>query len=208
MTLDQALRRMPLIAVLRGIAPEEAEPVGDALVEAGFLVMEATLDSPSPYDAIATLAKRHGDRVLVGAGTVLRPEEVGRVAEAGGRLIVSPNFSPPVVEETRRLGLISAPGVMTPTEAFAALDAGADALKLFPGDAVRPKVVKALAAVLPKGTAMAVTGGVDADTIPDFLAAGALGVGLGSALFKPGKPAAEVAADAARFVEWARRARG
>lgn len=192
MTLDDALARLPILAVLRGLTPEEAPAVGEALVAAGVAILEVPLNSPDPYRSIALLAERFGRDAVVGAGTVLRAEEVGRVADAGGRIVVSPNVSEPVVRATREAGLISVPGVYTPTEAFAALDAGASALKLFPGDLLSPKAVSALRAVLPRGTKLMVTGGVGAANLADWLAAGTDGVGIGSSLYKPGRPAAEV----------------
>lgn len=206
MTFEDALRAMPVLAVLRGMSPDEAVPVGDALMAAGILVMEVPLNSPDPYRSIRIQADRFGDRAVVGAGTVLRPEEVARVADAGGRIIVSPNLNEEVVRATKRCGLVSVPGVFTPSEAFRALDAGADALKLFPGDGLSPKVVKALRAVLPKGTLLCVTGGVDADNLGDWIAGGSDGVGIGSALYKPGKTIDAVAADAKRFADAARAA--
>lgn len=206
MTLDDALAAMPLVAVLRGMPPDEAEPVGAALADAGIAIMEVPLNSPEPMTSIAAQAERFGARAVVGAGTVLRPEDVARVADAGGTIIVSPNLNEEVVRATKRCGLISVPGVFTPSEAFRALDAGADALKLFPGDGMSPKVVKALRAVLPKGTKLVVTGGVDADNLGEWMAGGCDGVGIGSALYKPGKSVEAVAADAKRFAEAARAA--
>lgn len=205
--LGAFLSTAPVVAVLRGISPAEAVPVGDALVEAGVSLLEVTLDSPEPFESLRLLADRHGEGAIVAAGTVLRAADVERVKAAGGRMIVAPNFSPAVVAEARAAGLPCCPGVMTPSEAFAALEAGADMLKLFPGDALPPKAVKGIRAVLPRGTVLMVTGGVDADTIPAFLGAGANGVGLGSALFVTGKPAEEVGAAARRFVEIAKGAR-
>ena len=155
--LDAALDRLPLLAILRGIAPPEARPVGDALVSAGFSILEAPLNSPEPYDTIRQLAEAHGDTCLIGAGTVLTPEQVQRTADAGGRIVVSPNFNAEVVRATKRLGMISCPGVFTPSEAFAALDAGADCLKIFPGDAIAPKFIKAIRAVLPASARIVVT---------------------------------------------------
>jgi len=206
MRLSEALRTMPVLAVLRGISPDEAVDVGEALCAAAVPVMEVPLNSPDPFGSIARLAERFADRAIVGAGTVLRAEDVTRVADAGGTIVVSPNLDEAVVRATRRCGLISVPGVFTPTEAFRALDAGADALKLFPGDAMTPKVVRALRAVLPPETILLVTGGVDADNMEQWLGAGATGVGIGSALYKPGKAVADVAADAGRFADAARRA--
>lgn len=207
MTLDDTLARMPVVAVLRGMPPEEAESVGAALIEAAIFVMEVPLNSPDPLRSIAIQADRFSGRAIVGAGTVLNPEDVARVADAGGTLIVSPNLNEEVVRATKRCGLVSVPGVFTPSEAFRALDAGADALKLFPGDGMSPSVVKALRAVLPKDTALIVTGGVDADTMAAWLAAGSTGVGIGSALYKPGKTLDAVKADAKRFADAARAAR-
>jgi 2-dehydro-3-deoxyphosphogalactonate aldolase len=206
MTLHDALRTMPVLAVLRGMSPDEAVPVGEALLAAGILVMEVPLNSPDPYRSIRIQAERFGGEAVVGAGTVLNAEEVARVADAGGRIIVSPNLNEEVVRATKRCGLISVPGVFTPSEAFRALDAGADALKLFPGDGLSPKVVRAMRAVLPKGTLVCVTGGVDADNLGDWIAGGSDGVGIGSALYKPGKAVEAVAADARRFAEAARAA--
>ncbi|MEC9433786.1 MAG: 2-dehydro-3-deoxy-6-phosphogalactonate aldolase [Pseudomonadota bacterium] len=198
--LDAALARLPLLAILRGITPPEAGPVGRALVGAGFSILEAPLNSPDPYDSIRQLADAHGETCLIGAGTVLTPEQVQRTADAGGRIIVSPNFNAEVVRATKRLGLVSCPGVFTPSEAFAALDAGADCLKIFPGDAIAPGFVKAIRAVLPAGTRIVVTGGVGAANLADFMAAGASGAGIGSALYKPGRSAEEVGRLAAELV--------
>ena len=208
MTLDDALKSMPVVAVLRGLSPDEAEGVGQALVDAAIPVMEVPLNSPEPFKSIRIQADKFSSTSIVGAGTVLYPEDVARVADAGGTIIVSPNFNPEVVRATKRCGLLSVPGVFTPSEAFQALDAGADALKLFPGDGLSPKVVKAMRAVLPKGTRLIVTGGVDAKNIGEWLAGGADGVGIGSALYKPGKTVAEVAADAKAFADATRAAMG
>lgn len=205
--LDAALARLPLLAILRGITPAEAGPVGRALVGAGFSILEAPLNSPDPYDSIRQLADAHGETCLIGAGTVLTPEQVQRTADAGGRIIVSPNFNAEVVRATKRLGLVSCPGVFTPSEAFAALDAGADCLKIFPGDAIAPGFVKAIRAVLPTGTRIVVTGGVGAANLADFMAAGASGAGIGSALYKPGRSAEEVGRLAADLVAAATAAR-
>jgi 2-dehydro-3-deoxyphosphogalactonate aldolase len=207
LTLDQALARLPLLAVLRGLTPAEAAPVGAALVEAGIPILEVPLNSPAPMESIRTLAERFGEDAVIGAGTVLRPEQVAQVAAAGGRIVVSPNFNAEVVAATVEAGLISVPGIFTPTEAFAALDAGASALKLFPGDAITPKVVGALRAVLPSGVKVLVTGGVGVDNLAAFVAAGADGAGIGSALFKPGRPADEVAEIARSLAAAARKAR-
>lgn len=191
-SIEDALAASPLLAILRGVSPAEVEAIGEVLVANGFPILEVPLNSPEPYDSIARLAKRFGDQAIVGAGTVLKPEEVSRVADAGGRIIVAPNFNAEVVRATRRQGLISVPGVLTPSEAFAALDAGATALKIFPGDAISPAVIKAMRAVLPRESRLVVTGGVGEANMADFLNAGANGVGIGSSLYKPGKALAEV----------------
>jgi 2-dehydro-3-deoxyphosphogalactonate aldolase len=206
MTLADALKTVPIVAVLRGLSPAEAEGVGKALVAAEIPVMEVPLNSPDPFRSIRMQAELYGGRAIVGAGTVLRAEDVARVADAGGTIVVSPNFNAEVVRATKRCGLISCPGVFTPSEAFDALDAGADMLKLFPGDGLSPKVVKAMRAVLPKTTKIVVTGGVDADNIRDWIGGGADGVGIGSSLYKPGKGMEAVAADALRFAAAARAA--
>lgn len=194
-----AMQALPLVAILRGLTPAEAEPVGDALVGAGFRLLEVPLNSPEPLASIALLRRRFPD-ALVGAGTVLDAAQVRAVHEAGGELIVAPNFDAAVVAEARRLGMVSLPGVMTPTEAFGALAAGATGLKLFPAELASPAVVKALLAVLPRGTALMPVGGISPDNMQPWRDAGAAGFGIGSSLYKPGKSAAAVAADAIKFV--------
>lgn len=194
-----ALQHLPLVAILRGLTPEEAPEVGDAIVESGFRLLEVPLNSPRPLDSIALLRQRFPD-ALVGAGTVLDAQQVRDVHAAGGELIVAPNFNAEVIAEARRLGLVSLPGVMTPTEAFGALAAGATGLKLFPAELASPAVVKALLAVLPKGTSLMPVGGISPDNMDAWRAAGAAGFGIGSALYKPGKSAAAVREDARRFV--------
>ncbi|PZQ71553.1 MAG: 2-dehydro-3-deoxy-6-phosphogalactonate aldolase [Variovorax paradoxus] len=194
-----AMQVLPLVAILRGLTPTEAEPVGDALVGAGFRLLEVPLNSPEPLASIALLRRRFPD-ALVGAGTVLDAAQVRAVHDAGGELIVAPNFDAAVVAEARRLGMVSLPGVMTPTEAFGALAAGATGLKLFPAELASPAVVKALLAVLPRGTALMPVGGISPDNMQPWRDAGAAGFGIGSSLYKPGKSAAAVAADAIKFV--------
>lgn len=196
-----ALSACPLVAILRGITPDEAEAVGGGLVDAGITLIEVPLNSPDPYDSIARMARHLGDRAMIGAGTVLRPEQVDRVAAAGGRLIVSPNSDPAVIAATVAAGLVSLPGYATPTEAFAALAAGAHGLKLFPADATPPAILKAHRAVLPADVPVLAVGGITPASIAAWRAAGADGFGLGSNLYRPAKPGAAVATDARAFVE-------
>ena len=197
--LAAALQRLPLIAILRGLTPAEAPSVGHALTSAGFGLLEVPLKSPQPLDSIALLAQAHSD-ALVGAGTVLTAAQVREVHAAGGQLIVSPNFDGDVVREAVRLGLICLPGIATPTEAFAALAAGAHGLKLFPAEMSSPAVLKAMLAVLPTGTPMVPVGGITPHNMRPWREAGASGFGIGSALYKPGKNAAAVRQDAALFM--------
>lgn len=202
-SLDAALAACPLVAILRGLKPDEAVAVGQALVDAGWRLIEVPLNSPDPLASIASLARQF-PQALVGAGTVLEPAQVAAVQQAGGKLIVSPNFNEAVVREAVRLGMVCLPGVMTATEAFAALAAGATGLKLFPAEMVTPAVVKALRAVLPPDTVVLPVGGITASNMAAYAAAGANGFGMGSALFKPGKTAAQVAQSAQEFkAAWA-----
>ena len=192
-------KQIPLVAILRGLTPEEAPAIGEALTGAGILLLEVPLNSPRPLDSIALLAKKY-PQALVGAGTVLTPAQVREVQAAGGQLIVSPNFNAEVVQEAVRLGMVCLPGIFTPTEAFGALAAGAHGLKLFPAEMASPGAAKALLAVLPKGTLLLPVGGVTPGNMASWKAAGAHGFGIGSALYKPGKAAAAVGQDAAEFV--------
>ncbi len=196
---DAAFRACPLIAILRGITPEEAVPVGEALLAAGFRIMEVPLNSPEPLDSIARMSAAFAGRAVVGAGTVYRPADVETVAAAGGTLVVSPNANPAVITRTKALGLVSAPGVFTPTEAAAALEAGADVLKIFPGEATSPAGVRAMSAVLPKGVRIVVVGGVAADDLGRWAGGPVSGFGIGSALYKPGMTAADVGERARAF---------
>ncbi|MEZ0495073.1 2-dehydro-3-deoxy-6-phosphogalactonate aldolase [Sphingomonas sp. IW22] len=195
-----AFAALPLVAILRGVEPHEVVAIGDALVEAGFTLIEVPLNSPDPFASIEALARAHGDRAMIGAGTVLTPEDVGRVADAGGRMIVSPNTDVRVIAETAMRGMASLPGYFTASEAFAALQAGATALKLFPAEAASPAVVKAQRAVLPRDVPLLAVGGISPDTMGPWRAAGADGFGLGSALYKRGASAADVGAAARAFV--------
>lgn len=194
------IQRLPLIAILRGISPDEVESIGGALVEAGFAIIEVPLNSPAPFDSIRRLADAFGANTLVGAGTVMTADDVMRVEEAGGRLIVMPHGDPAVVIAAKAGGLACCPGVTTPTEGFAALANGADALKLFPAELVAPTVIRAMRSVFPADTLMFPVGGITADNMEPFVQAGASGFGLGSALYKRGDSASTVAAHAASFV--------
>ena len=197
---QEFFHRMPLVAILRGLVPEQAVEVGDRLVESGFTTIEVPLNSPDPIESIARLARRHGDSAIIGAGTVLSPDDVAPIADAGGTLVVMPHSDPAVIAEAKRLGMVCAPGVATPTEAFAARAAGADLLKLFPAEQIAPPIVKAWRAVLPDEVPLVPVGGITPDTMAGYWQAGAAGFGLGSALFKPGMTPDEVASRARDFV--------
>ena len=196
MELSRYLARCPLIAILRGVRPEEAEPICAALEDSGFAIVEVPLNSPNPMDSIARLARRFGDRLLIGAGTVMTAAQVGAIAAAGGRLIVTPHADPAVTRAAKEHGLLAVPGFFTPAEAFSMLAAGADALKLFPAEGASPAMLRALRAVLPAGTQVLPVGGIDARNIPAWRAAGAAGFGIGSAIYKPGDTPDIVAAKA------------
>jgi 2-dehydro-3-deoxyphosphogalactonate aldolase len=191
---------LPLIAILRGVTPAEAPAIGEALVDAGITTIEVPLNSPDPLNSIAALARHLGSAATVGAGTVLSVDDVNAVAQAGGQIIVSPNCNLEVIKATKALGLQSWPGIFTPTEAFAALDAGADGLKLFPGSMAGPAGLSAMRAILPTGTLVYAVGGAGPENFGDWIAASADGFGLGSALYKPAFDAAKVGARARAIV--------
>ena len=199
-TFHARLRECPLVAILRGITPPEATAIGEALVAAGIRLIEVPLNSPDPLASIEALSMRLGDHAVIGAGTVTTPAEVAEVRKAGGRLVVSPNVDEAVIAETVAAGLVSLPGFFTPSEAFTALRAGAHALKLFPAEGARPATLKAIRAVLPPETRVLPVGGITPEVLTAWLDAGAAGFGLGSALYRRGDAASEVAERAARFV--------
>ena len=196
---NEALKSLPLIAILRGLTPSEAVPIGQALVNAGWSLIEVPLNSPQPLDSIAALASAF-PQTLIGAGTVLTPSDVRNVHASGGQLIISPNFNPAVVAEALRLGLVCLPGIMTASEAFAALDAGATGLKIFPAEMASPAVVKALRAVLPADVVLLPVGGITPENMQVYFNAGANGFGIGSALYKPGITASNVTRNALKFI--------
>ena len=198
--LRERLAQCPLVAIIRGVTPEDAEAVGAALFEAGIRIIEVPLNSPEPFDSIERLAAALGEHALIGAGTVLDPADVGRVADAGGRLIVSPNTDAEVIAASTAAGMVSAPGYFTPSEGFAALRAGAHALKLFPAEAAPPSVVKAQRAVLPREAPLVVVGGITPGNMNPYLDAGASGFGLGSGLYKPGQSPEQVGQQARAYL--------
>ena len=197
---ESAFRHLPLVAILRGLRPDECEPVCDALVEAGFRLIEIPLNSPEPLVSIEKLAKRYGDDVVIGAGTVLSPKAAADVVEAGGRIIVMPHSDRSVIDAAKSAGAWCVPGVATPTEAFAAFGNGADAVKLFPGEALPPKVLKSWRSVFPTEMRLLPVGGIGVDNMKDYMIAGASGFGIGSALYKAGKPVDQIRSDAEDFV--------
>lgn len=198
---DAAMSALPLVAILRGLQPAQAVEVATVLYEAGFRLIEVPLNSPDPLDSIARIRRELPKEVLVGAGTVLAVESVVQLADLGADLVVMPHAQLQVIRAAKQYGLICTPGVVTPTEAFAALDAGADALKLFPAELVTPAVMKALRVVLPQATRLLPVGGITPETMLPYVQAGAAGFGLGSALFKPGISLVQLAQNAARFAD-------
>ena len=198
--LHRYLDECPLIAIVRGMSPDEAEAIGEAIQQSGIRIIEVPLNSPDPLVSIERLAKTFGDSMLVGAGTVLSVDQVARVRDAGGRIIVSPNTNADVIAASADAGLVSSPGYFTPSEAFAAIGAGATSLKLFPAEAATPSVLKAHLAVLPREVPLMVVGGVKPDNMRSWLDAGAAGFGLGSGLYKPGQSAAETLEKARAYV--------
>jgi 2-dehydro-3-deoxyphosphogalactonate aldolase len=197
----KALHACPIVAILRGLEPHDAVPIGRALVEAGVRIIEVPLNSPKPFLSISSLVAMAPADVVIGAGTVLTTQQVSQVAEAGGKLIVSPNIEESVVRRSKELGLLSLPGCATPTEAFAALRFGADGVKAFPGEDIPPKIVKAWRAVLPKDTLLIPTGGVTVENMSTYWDAGVNGFGIGSNIFKPGETPASIKEKAEKFVE-------
>jgi 2-dehydro-3-deoxyphosphogalactonate aldolase len=194
------LDRMPLVAILRGVQPEEVVGVGRALLNAGFVIIEVPLNSPHPIESVRRLQDAFGEEALIGAGTVMSAEQVREVAGAGGRAIVMPHGDPEVVRAAKAARLACMPGIATPTEAFAALANGADALKLFPAEALPPAVLRAMRSVLPAETRVLPVGGITVDSMAEYVAAGASGFGLGSALYRKGQDAESVGANARAFV--------
>ena len=198
--LHRYLDECPLVAILRGIGPEDAQAVADAVYESGIRIIEIPFNSPDPLRSIELLARSFGERALVGAGTVLDPTDVARVRDAGGRLVVSPDTNNAVISATAAAGMVSCPAFFTPTEAFTALRSGATALKLFPAEAAAPAVLKAQLAILPKDVTVLIVGGIKPDNMRPWLDAGAAGFGLGSGLYKPGQSAADTLEKARAYV--------
>lgn len=200
MELTPLLHACPIVSILRGIRPEEAESIGDALARAGVRIVEVPLNSPQPFKSISILAEKFSDRMLVGAGTVTRREEVARIASAGGKLIVTPHADLSVLRSAKDAGLVAIPGAFSPTEAFSLLQNGADAIKLFPAENLGVGMLKSLLVVLPPHTTVVAVGGIDARNAASWLEAGALGLGVGSSIFKPGDTASKVFASAQEMV--------
>lgn len=199
--LHRYLDECPLIAIVRGVIPDEAEATAQAVYDGGIRIIEVPLNSPDPLASIERLAANFGDRMLVGAGTVVKADDVVRIRDVGGRIIVSPDTNVEVIAATAAAGLVSSPGYFTPSEAFAAIRAGATALKLFPADAASPAVLKAQLAVLPKGIPVLAVGGIKPDNMRPWLEAGASGFGLGGGLYQPGQSPEDTLTKARAYVE-------
>ena len=197
---DRYFDQCPLVAIIRGVTPDDAVEIARALYEGGIRIIEVPLNSPDPFTSIRTIADEMGEDALVGAGTVVELPDVDRVKQAGGRIVVSPNMNPQIIAATVGAGMVSSPGVFTPSEAYCAIHAGAHALKLFPAEAASPKVVKALRAVLPTGTRLLVVGGVTPESVQGWLEAGADGFGLGGGVYKPRQSASETLEKARAYV--------
>ena len=197
---DAAFASCPLIAILRGVRPDEVVAIGEELVAAGFTLIEVPMNSPDPLDSVARLVAALGDRAMIGAGTVLTVDQVAAMRDAGGRMVISPNTNLDVIRASAAAGLVSLPGIATPSEALAALDAGATALKLFPAEAASPTILKAMRAIMPSDLRVLPVGGIVPEGMSPWRQAGAAGFGLGSALYKPGMTAAEVGIRARAFV--------
>jgi 2-dehydro-3-deoxyphosphogalactonate aldolase len=200
-TWDEILRDRPLIAILRGITLDQAVEIAEALCDAGFKCLEVPLNSPSPMDSIRRIRDALGARAMIGAGTVLTAEAVGAAADAGAQIMISPNTDAAVISATRKAGMISLPGFSSPSEAFRAIDAGADGLKLFPAEAAGPQVLRAIKAVLPPDMPVFPVGGIAPEAMGAYRAAGAAGFGIGGALYLPGATASDVATRAQAFVK-------
>jgi len=198
--LHRYLDECPLVAIVRGVTPDEAEAIGDAIFESGMRIIEVPLNSPEPLKSIERLARKFGETMLVGAGTVLHSDEVKQVGDAGGRILVSPDTNIDVIAATAAAGLVSSPGYFTPSEAFAAIRAGATALKLFPAEGASPALLKAQLAVLPKDIPVLAVGGIKPDNMRPWLDAGATGFGLGGGLYKPGQSVADTLLKARAYV--------
>lgn len=198
--LHRYLDECPLVAIVRGVTPDEAEAIGDAIFESGMRIIEVPLNSPEPLKSIERLARKFGETMLVGAGTILRPDEVKQVGDAGGRILVSPDTNTEVIAATAAAGLVSSPGYFTPSEALAAIRAGATALKLFPAEGASPTLLKAQLAVLPKNIPVLAVGGIKPDNMRPWLDAGATGFGLGGGLYKPGQSAADTLQKARAYI--------
>lgn len=198
--LHRYLDQCPLVAILRGVTPQDVESIGDAVCEGGIRIIEVPLNSPDPLKSIELLARKFGESMLVGAGTVLTVDDVRRVRDAGGRIIVSPDTNSEVIAASAEQDLVSSPGYFTPSEAFAALRAGAHTLKLFPAEGGSPSMLKAHLAVLPRDIPVMAVGGIKPDNMRPWLDAGATGFGLGSGLYKPGQSAKETLVKARAYV--------